>query len=87
MTQASMHDRLTALFLDQLHIDVSSPDVDLLQTGLLDSLKLIELLTCLEAQFGTHIGMESLDPDNLRSISRIAELLHTHFAQQGEKPY
>jgi acyl carrier protein len=87
MTQASMHEGSRPLFLDQLHIEVPSLDGDLLQTGLLDSLKLIERLTCLEAQFGTHIGMQSLDPDNLRSISRIAELLHTHFAQQGEEPY
>src|SRR5258706_6886307 len=37
-------ERLHALFLARFNIDVPTPDTDLLETGLLDSLQLVELL-------------------------------------------
>src|ERR1700716_916414 len=37
-------ERLRALFLRHLHLEVPSADTDLLETGLLDSLQLVDLL-------------------------------------------
>jgi len=53
-------------------IDVPSHETDLLATGLLDSLGFVELLLQLERLFGIKVTMESIEPDDFRSIVRIA---------------
>ncbi|HEX5431828.1 MAG TPA: acyl carrier protein [Bryobacteraceae bacterium] len=63
------------LLSEQLMLKVESPDTDLLKTGMLDSLRLVELLFHLEEQFGVRIPIEDLDTEDLRSVHSIAELL------------
>lgn len=63
------------LFLERLNIDVPSPDTDLFENGLLDSLLLVDLLVQIEQQFDTVISLEELDLDSFRSTSRIAALI------------
>ena len=67
--------RLQALFAEQFHIDVPSADTDLLESGLLDSLRLVELLLLLEQDFGVHIPLESIAIDDLRTLARLAEVI------------
>ena len=50
-------------------------DTDLLEDGILDSLKFVELLMQLEQQFGIQFNWSELEADNFRSIDRIAEFL------------
>jgi methoxymalonate biosynthesis acyl carrier protein len=66
---------LGRLFADKLHIEVPSPDTDLIETGLLDSLRLVELLLHIESELGSHIPLEEVDLDDLRSTRRIAGLI------------
>jgi acyl carrier protein len=73
--QTCMQESVTSLFHDELQVEVPSPDVDLFDTGVLDSLKIVELLNCLEARFGTHIGLDDIEFDNFRSIAEIAQFL------------
>jgi acyl carrier protein len=73
--QTCMQESVTSLFHDELQVEVPSPDVDLFETGVLDSLKIVELLNCLEARFGTHIGQDDLEFDKFRSIAEIAQFL------------
>ncbi len=68
-------ERLRALFLDRFHIDVPSQDTDLLETGMLDSLQLVELLLQLEQVFGIRISIDAIDLDDLRSLSRLARVV------------
>jgi D-alanine--poly(phosphoribitol) ligase subunit 2 len=74
--------RLGELFAETFHIDVPSPDMDLLERGVLDSLQMVELLFQLERRFGFRVKIDELDLDNLRTLSRIARLL----AAQGAAP-
>jgi acyl carrier protein len=68
-------DRIAAIFSDKLHIEVASSETDLMQSGLLDSLALVELLFHLEQELGIKITLESLELENFRSIARIAEFI------------
>ena len=63
------------LFAKKLAIEVESPVVDLLDTGLVDSVSLVELLLALEQEFGVSVPLEELEMDDFRSIASIAELV------------
>ena len=69
--------RLTKIFAEKLLVEVESPETDLLDAGILDSMSFVELLLNLELEFGFRVEMESLDMENFRSIARIAELVES----------
>jgi D-alanine--poly(phosphoribitol) ligase subunit 2 len=69
--------RLTRIFAEKLMLEVESPETDLLDSGLLDSMSFVELLLNLEQEFGVQVAIETLDLENFRSISRIAQLVDT----------
>jgi len=68
-------ERLGALFVESFHIEVPSPDTDLLETGILDSFQFVELLVQLEQRFGLRIKIDDIDLDDLRTLARIARLV------------
>ena len=74
---------LTRLLAEKLHIEVPSAQTDLIDTGLLDSLRLVELLLHIEAELGWRIRLDDIDLDDLRSVERIARLIGPH-RQQAE---
>jgi len=68
---------VAAVFSQALKIEVPSHDTDLLATGLLDSLGFVDLLVELERRCGVRVAMESVEPEDFRSIARIAEFVAT----------
>lgn len=78
MPEHTVHpEDLRALLLEHLHVEVPSVDTDLLESGALDSLQLVDLLLVIEQRFGWRIPIESLDLDRLRSLTRLAGLVGT----------
>ena len=67
--------QLNTLFLDKLNIKVPAPDADLIESRLLDSMQIVELLLQIEQQFGLRLDLERVDFDDLRSLTRIARLI------------
>jgi D-alanine--poly(phosphoribitol) ligase subunit 2 len=68
-------ERLGAVFVESFHIEMPSADIDLLESGILDSFQFVELLLVLEQRFGFRIKIEDIDLDDLRTLSRIARLV------------
>lgn len=68
-------DRVHQLFVDALTMDVPSPDTDLIETGRLDSLALVELLFALEQRFGVDLALGELDVENFRTLRRISDFV------------
>jgi acyl carrier protein len=66
--------RLRALFAAELHLEPGDDD-DLLESGLLDSLRLVELLLHIEEQFGLRVPLDEVELDDLRTLRRIANLI------------
>jgi D-alanine--poly(phosphoribitol) ligase subunit 2 len=66
---------IRAVLRDYLTVMVESPDADLLETGLIDSIGLVELILQLEDRFGVSLPMDTLEFDDFRSINRIADLI------------
>ena len=79
-----VYGQLTQIFAEKLHVDVPSLDTDLLEEGLLDSLSFVDLLLCLEQEFGTVIRLEDLELDNFRSVARIAAFVANRNGVESE---
>lgn len=70
-----LHNKITELLLDRVHVEAPSIETDLMETGLLDSLTLVELMTSLEEEFGISISFDEIELDNFRSVKRISEFV------------
>jgi len=68
----ALQQQVAALFAEKLNLDVASVETDLIETGLLDSLALVELLAQLEESFDVSISTDDLELENFRSIASIA---------------
>jgi acyl carrier protein len=67
--------QIAAFFVEHLNVDVPSAQTDLIDTGILDSLKFVDLLLHVEQKFGAKVDMGDLDLDNFRSIEKIADFV------------
>lgn len=72
---ADLERRIAALFTDKLQIEVPSPDTDLVETGLLDSLRFVELLAHLEETFDLTVSVDDIEVEHFRTTARIAEFI------------
>jgi acyl carrier protein len=63
------------LIRDRLNIDVVDVHVDLIETGMIDSLALVTLITALEDRFGCEFPLDDFDFENFRSARRITQYL------------
>jgi acyl carrier protein len=70
-----------AAFLSDAHglseKEVPGSETSLLQSGLIDSLGMMELVAFLEQTFEVHIEDEDLVPENFETISAIARLVES----------
>ena len=76
-SDTGLSDRLRRLFLESLSIEVPSVDTDIIQTGLLDSLGLVELLFQIEREFQLRLSLDEIDIDQFRTLRSIGEFLLT----------
>ena len=74
-TAITIIERLGAVFTESFHIEVPSPDTDLLESGILDSFQFVELLLQLEQRFNLRIKIDDIDLEDLRTLARIARLV------------
>lgn len=73
--QAGTIPAIRRLVLDALHIEVVDDDADLIETGVLDSLALVELIFQIERVWGVPIELDELTIDAFRSVRGIAALI------------
>jgi acyl carrier protein len=55
--------------------DSLKPDDDLIGSGILDSLAMVNLVTHLEKHYGIVVGAEEMSPDNFGSVSALARFV------------
>jgi acyl carrier protein len=63
--------------LDPAPIDDIDPDLDLVDTGLIDSMRLVEFVFVLGAATGTAIDIDELTVDRLRTLRQISKYYFT----------
>jgi D-alanine--poly(phosphoribitol) ligase subunit 2 len=75
--------RISNLISDALNIEITAVDVDLIDSGLLDSLALVTLITEIEQEFGYELPLDDFDVERFRSVERIADFLACTGALNG----
>jgi methoxymalonate biosynthesis acyl carrier protein len=68
-------EQMIQLFLHALNVQVSDPDTDLIDEGLLDSLMLVELIVHLEERFDVVVSLDDLELDHFRSLRRVSQFV------------
>ncbi len=77
MTPDLIAPKIIELLSERIQIEVSSNEDDIVESGLLDSLGLVELMASLEEVFEIQIPFDEIEIDNFRSVSRIAKFVTT----------
>jgi len=75
MSRPELSTQLTALFLEKLNLEIPSTKQDLIESGLMDSMTLVDLLLHLEQQFDLRISADTLELESFRSIESIAAFI------------
>jgi acyl carrier protein len=68
---AYLGDRIRRLFLEAFNIGIDSVETDLIDSGLLDSLVLVELLLHLEEEFDIDVTVADLNIEDFRTVRSI----------------
>ena len=75
MSTPELTERVSRIFVEALNIQVPSEDTDLIESGYIDSLALVELLFAIEREFSVTVPLDELDIDDFRNLRRISELV------------
>ena len=68
-------DGILELIRDRLNIDVADVDMDMIETGVLDSIALVTLITAIEETLSCELPLDDFDIENFRSARRITQYL------------
>lgn len=66
---------LLGILNQDMGLTVGAPDTDLFESGILDSLALVNLLLHLESRFKVTVTLENLELDNFRSVVAMARFI------------
>ena len=72
---STLVEQLRQVFREVLNIEVPSPETDLIDAGLLDSLALVQLLFEIEQRFAVDLALEELDIESFRTLDRLAGVI------------
>jgi len=68
-----LQQEIATIFVERFDTRLASDDVDLIETGLVDSVKIVELVLELEQRFGVSLPFEDLEIEDFRTVPRLAE--------------
>lgn len=74
---------IQSLIEDTFAVRVESADQDLFDSGVVDSMILVQLILRIEERFGLDLVMQDLDLNSFATVTTIAEFLETCFQKTG----
>jgi D-alanine--poly(phosphoribitol) ligase subunit 2 len=72
---------VVALIRRVVGIDVVDPTMNLLATGIIDSLAFVSLLLAIENEFAVSIDVNSLDVEDFQSVERITRFIRVQLSE------
>ena len=73
LIEADLKQQIRAIFSTHLSMELPDDDADLLDTGIIDSLTMVDLLSHLETNYGFTVVMDELDIEYFRDLKSIAQ--------------
>lgn len=67
--------KISSIVCESLTIEKVDIDEDLIESGMLDSLALVQLMVALEESFNITIAPEELDIEDYRSVNSMAKMI------------
>ncbi len=74
---------IQALLSSKLSVRVESADAELLESGLLDSMTLVQLILALEREYKLDLPVHELEIESFSTVGRIAELVSSRARAQA----
>jgi D-alanine--poly(phosphoribitol) ligase subunit 2 len=68
-----LQQQITAIFAERFETKLEPRELDLLETGIVDSVRIVELVLELEQRFGVSLPFEQLEIEDFRTVPRLAE--------------
>ena len=68
-----LQQQIIDIFRERFETQLTCIEVDLLETGLVDSVRIVELVLEIEQRFGVNLPFEELEIDDFRTVPRLAE--------------
>jgi len=66
---------LRRILRDEIQVDLPDGEVDLIDSGILDSLTFVDLIYHVERAFQVSIDITAIDLDDLRTLDRLARFI------------
>ena len=74
-TEGTAEERIHQIFREHLNVTVPDDHVDVIATGLLDSLGVAQLIMEVETEFDIEIDLGQMDLDDFRSVASMARFV------------
>jgi D-alanine--poly(phosphoribitol) ligase subunit 2 len=71
--QEQLQQQIAEIFAGRFETKLDSGDIDLLESGIVDSVKIVELVLEIEQRFGVSLPFEELEIEDFRTLPRLAE--------------
>jgi acyl carrier protein len=71
----SIETSLGAFFKNTLNVEIQSSEDNLIETGVLDSLMLVDLVLFMEQTFNVSPSLEDFEIENFATVSRMADFV------------
>jgi D-alanine--poly(phosphoribitol) ligase subunit 2 len=68
-----LQQQITDIFAERFETRLDSVEVDLLESGIVDSVRIVELVLEIEQRFGVSLPFEALEIEDFRTVPRLAE--------------
>lgn len=75
MTKDAVVSAVQEIMANELHVDASRTDIDLIEGESLDSLDFVRLLAALETKYDIVIDLDGLDITDIRTVESLADLV------------
>ena len=75
MADAPPESLVLRILRDRLGIDVADSTVDLVDSGVMDSLMLVELVVAIEQECAIVVDLTTVDLDDLRTVERLERMV------------
>jgi acyl carrier protein len=75
MNETDVEQTILAFLRERVGVELPSASANLIETGILDSMMLVNLMVLIEEQFGVVAELDDLEIENFATVARVARFV------------